>query len=107
MSALTVLIDITEGWTADIVAQLTINDAVFDGTGMTVTSVVKDREGKVIAVTTAWDVVASSQAKLSPDATHFIAANQPYSVHFKVVDVAGKIAYFPQGQPSQIRVYAT
>jgi hypothetical protein len=102
---MTSLVDITEGWTSALDFQLLLNGAAFDATGMTLASVVRDREGKLVTVSTAWGTQATSLARLSPVVTDFVAAQGPYSLRFRVTDGAGKIAYFPQGDASRIGVF--
>lgn len=97
--------EITEGWTSPLDFQLQLNGAVFDATGMTVQAVIADKDRAPVTIATAWQAITTSVVRLSPGATDFKAANAPYSVHFKVTDGAGKVAFFPQGIAAHIAVY--
>lgn len=100
------LFAIAEGWTAPLDAQLLLDDAAFDATGMTVTSIVRDNDGRLIAVATDWTTIASSIVRLSPILGDFRAGKGPYTVRFKVVDGSGQVAYFPPAEPDLITVAA-
>ncbi len=99
------LFGITAAWTEPLIAQLLIDDAAFDATGMTITSVVRDRHQALVTVATAWSTAASSQASLSPTALTFDADHGPYTLKYRVVDGAGKVAYFPPTEPARIDVW--
>ncbi len=99
------LFGITESWTEPLIVQLLIDGAAFDATGMTITSVVRDRHQQLVTVTTAWSTAATSQASLSPGADTFEADHGPYTLKYRVVDGAGKVAYFPPTEPARIDVW--
>jgi hypothetical protein len=98
----------TQGWTAPIEHTLEHDGASFDATGMTPSLVLKDKNGAVIAFTgtVAWAAAATSRIRFSPAATDLLAAGSPYTLHWKVTDAEGKIAYYPQGAPITLKVHA-
>ena len=104
------LLTITEGWTQTLDAfTLKANGTALSLTGLTVTMVLKDRNGD--AVDTDGDLTPDPDQgtnpgviRYTPDAADFVAAKSPYTVRFKVVDGDGAIAFFPNGEADQIVV---
>lgn len=102
-----------EGWTAPIEYTLEHKDphtgavATFNASGMTPSLVLKDKNGNVITFTgtVEWAVEATSKIRFNPAATDFVASKSPYTLHWKVTDGAGKIAYYPQGPPIKVKVH--
>jgi hypothetical protein len=101
---MTNLFTINDGWTANLDAQLLVNGAVFDFSGMVVSSVVKTRAGRMVDVVTQWIADTQGTVRLLPVNTDFTAEDSPYTLRYKVIDGAGKVAYFPEGDPYTITV---
>lgn len=94
-----------EGQTAPLDWILKANGVAQPLQDMTVEAVLKTNGGK--AVNTVGDIVFASSAgivRLDPDAVDFRAFRSPYTLTFKVTDLAGKIAFFPSGGPVTIVV---
>lgn len=92
-----------EGWTTPIDYQLKKNGVPFDATGMTVELILRDKNGVEVIEggSTAWSDAPNSIARYSPSATDLTVARSPMRVHWKVVDGAGKVAFFPKGEYEQ------
>jgi len=101
---MTNIFTINDGWTANLDAQLLVNGATFDFSGMSISSVVRTRIGRIVAVATQWIADTQGTVRLLPVNTDFAAEDSPYTIRFKVVDGAGKVAYFPEGDPYTITV---
>lgn len=73
--------------------------AAIDGTGLTVTLVLRDRSGGVVNVTgeVAWQTQASGIVRYSPSANDLKAERSPYEARFKVTDGSLKDAFYPNG----------
>jgi hypothetical protein len=97
----------TEGWTTPIEYQLKKNGAAFNATGMTVETILTDKDKVEITEvgSTAWSDAANSIVKYSPAASDLTAARSPMGIRWKVTDGAGKIAFFPQGEPEELVVH--
>jgi hypothetical protein len=106
--SLQVLFEIAEGWTAPLNAQVLLRGAAFDSAGYTVTAIMRDHDGLEAPIAVAWSatLASTSVVTLTPIATTFKAALAPYTIHFKVVDGAGAVVFFPPGDPAQITVAA-
>jgi hypothetical protein len=98
----------TEGWTVPIEHDLKHDRQSFNASGMTPALVLKDKTGTAVTITgtVEWANEASSRIRFTPSATDLVAAKSPYKMHWKVTDLAGKIAYYPQGAPILMTVYA-
>ncbi len=101
----TILFELTEGWTAQLLVQLLLNSATFDATGMLVEAVLRDRHGNRVTVPCIWQTEATSLVAIDPVAATFTEAKSPYTIRFKVTDVASEVAFFPPGDSAQISVY--
>jgi hypothetical protein len=98
----------TQGWTAAIEHTLEHDGVTFNASGMTPSLVLKDKDGTVVVFTgtVEWAAAATSRIRFNPAATDLLAANSPYTLHWKVTDAAAKIAYYPQGAPITLKVHA-
>lgn len=96
-----------EGWTSPIEYQLYHRDpqtgveATFNATGFGAAIVLKNRLGVAVDVSgdVTWAAEATSKIRYTPDAADLVAADGPYTVHFKVTDGGGAISYYPQDDP--------
>jgi len=103
-----------EGWTAPIEYTLKHQDPAtgatetFDASGMTPSLVLRDKNGIAIAFTgtVEWADDSVSKIRFNPAATDLVATKSPYTLHWKVTDGAGKIAYYPQGPAIKVKVHA-
>lgn len=107
-----VVLRLTEGWTKEI-GPFTLK---IDGVGFplapgVVATLVLKGKGRA-ASDTAGDVRADSDQATypgrvwwKPDASDMVAAYSPYTVHWKVTDVAGDVAFFPHGEADEIEVF--
>lgn len=75
---------------------LSDENGVFNGTGATVTLVLKDRSGAVVDMTNKadWLVAAAGTVRVTPAAGDLIADRGPYSAAF-IVTVGGRTYSFP------------
>lgn len=89
------LFTIVEGWTAPMDAQLKLRGVAFDASGMTVTAVIHDKDGRAVTVSADWLAQASATTRMTPNAGDFRVALSPYRLRYKVVDAGGKVAFFP------------
>lgn len=96
-----IISDIVEGWTEPLDYQLKIDGAAANITGMTVALVLYDKTGALIAQAGVVSVVnaATGMVRYSPATDEILFAKQPYSARWKVMDAAGKVAFFPTGEP--------
>jgi hypothetical protein len=113
---MSVLFDIVAGWTGILGPfTLKIDGVALSLTGMTVTIGLRNIAGAVTpggTVTIDPDQI-NNRGKVSyaPAAADFVwvstgpSSRQTYEIHWKVVDGAGKVVYFPNGEPDQIGVY--
>jgi hypothetical protein len=71
-----------------------------NGTGLTVTLTVRDRQGGVVPVAgkVNWLVAASGTVRYEPAAEDLKAASSPYSARFKVTDSNSDDAFYPNGE---------
>lgn len=103
-----ILATITEGWTEELPAfTLLANGVPQDLTGMTVALVLRDGNGALVTIAGTTRVDASpSTGKVyyAPASTDLSAARSAYSVHWRVTDGAGKVAFFPNGTPDSLAV---
>lgn len=91
---------LVEGWTERIVEQLTSDGAVQDLTGLTVALQLYDNTDTAVSYAGSSGTVsaASGTVFFDPAAGDLVASKSPYRVRWKVVDGAGKVAYWPAGQ---------
>lgn len=89
---------LVEGWTEPIDATLIADGTAFDGTGISVSLVLRDREGACVDVTSkvAWISAAAGTVRFSPDVDDLKASGSPYAARWKVT-ASSKDAYFPNG----------
>lgn len=109
--------EIVEGWTGILGPYiLKINGVPLSLTGLTVSLNLRNALNVVVVpggtVTPDPDQVTNTgYVRYSPVAADFVFADGPYGVvqaykmHWKVVDGAGKIVFFPSGAPDEIGVY--
>lgn len=101
------MIAITHGRTAPIPYTLTIDGAPAPLVGVTVELVGTDKDG--VGLGLAGSVVVTNpdlgEVEFQPAAGDIDESRQPYWVHFKVTDGAGKISFFPEGPPEKWRIY--
>jgi hypothetical protein len=97
--------DLVEGWTEPIDATLKADGVAINGTGLTVTLVLRDRQGGPVDVTgkVDWLVAASGTVRYSPAGDDLKAAGSPYAARWRVTS-AGKYVYFPNGEPDVWKV---
>lgn len=110
------ILDVVEGQTASL--DFGLKGLVFgatgytyvDVTGMTVSVVIKDAAGATVKDTTAGVTVTSSTGGLvryepsSSSGDMFVAAQQPYTIRFRLTDSQGKKDYFPRDEADLILV---
>lgn len=77
--------------------------AAIDGTGLTVTMVLRDRTGAVVPVSgkVDWLVQASGTVRYSPTTDDLKAERSPYAARFKVTDSSSKDAFYPNGKADE------
>lgn len=104
----------TEGWTSSVEYTLLHKDpetgasSTFDASGMTPAVVIKDKDGAAVDTTgdVSWADATESKIRYTPDAADLTASGSPYKLHWKVTDLTGQIAFYPQGTPILLRVFA-
>lgn len=91
---------IVEGWTGNLDFALTADGVAIDGTGSTVTLVLRTRNGMSVPTTgkVAWLAQASGTVRYQPALADLKADQSPYEARFKVTDGSSKDVYFPNGQ---------
>jgi len=93
-----------EGWTRRIDYDLKkgTTPAVFNATGMTVETILRDRDGNEVTEggATAWVDAANSRVGFTPLATDLTAARSPMRVRWKVTS-GSAIEFFPKGDPEE------
>lgn len=91
-----------EGWTAPIDYQLKKNGAAFNGTGMTVSLNLRDRDGVEITETgpTAWLDASQSTVRFTPAAADLTFVRSPIRARFKVV-AGAEVVFFPRGEAEE------
>lgn len=111
------LLSITEGWTGVLGPfTLRVDGAPLALTGFTVTMSLRNPAGMVVVAAgtvavNANQVTNPGQLTYAPAATDFVfipgtyGLSQIYKMHWKVVDGANKVIYFPSGAPDEIEVY--
>jgi hypothetical protein len=111
------LLSITEGWTGILGPfTLRVDGLPLSLTGFTVTLSLRNPAGLTVQpggiVTVTPDQTAfKGQLTYAPVATDFVfipgtyGLTQIYKMHWKVVDGASRVVYFPSGAPDDIEVY--
>ena len=112
------LTEIVEGWTSKIGPFLiSLNGAALNLTGLTVTMVLRRASGQAVTPGGAIEVldqtVLANRGKVNytPVAADFAwepllyTVHQPYELHWKIVDGAGKVAFSPSGAPAIVMVH--
>ena len=97
--------EVPEGTTAALLFQLrnvTVDpntleetEAPFDGTGMTLEIVMKDRNGVDVSPTIDWEDATISKVRVSPAEGDLLQSGSPYRVRFKITDATGKVFFYP------------
>lgn len=117
----TPLFEVTEGWTQEL-GPFTLKAgadveslAAVALTGFTVALILRDDQGTLITVAgtvrIATDQIAEKgNVYFTPDAADFTwraggFLGQDFQMHWKVIDGAAKVVYFPNGEPDVIRVF--
>jgi hypothetical protein len=93
--------DLVEGWTGPLDFALSTDGIALDGTGFTVTLILRDRAQGVVNVTgeIAWLAQGGGTVRYSPSVNDLKAERSPYEARFKVTDGNGKDVYFPNADP--------
>lgn len=101
-------IQITGGWTGDVLMQLLADGVAVNLTGTTVALVLRDRDGTLVDTSGDLTVTDPATGKVTwnPDAADLAVAKTPHRLRFKVTDAGSKIVYFPSGPAILVRVYA-
>lgn len=111
------LLSLTEGWTGVLGPfTLRVDGVPLPLTGFTVTLQLRNAKGEVVTpggtVTVDPDQGTNpGKVTYAPVAGDFVYASdlygeaQIYKMHWKVVDGASKVIYFPNGAPDEIEIY--
>ncbi len=115
---MSVLLSLTDGWTQQLGPfTLKVDNVPVNLGGFTVAMILHDPTGALVTpggtVTVDPDQVNNpGQVYYQPVATDFVyssafpyAHQQPYTLHWKVTDLANKVVFFPNGQADFINVY--
>ena len=104
------LLEITEGWSAEIGPIQALSDGVgFALTDYTCTAIVTDSARATVA-SAATVRKHSDQTTypgywyFTPDPTKWLTTGSPYYIHLKLVDGSSKVAFFPNGEAMQVVV---
>lgn len=91
---------LVEGWTKPLDFALFDDGTALDGTDLTVTLDLRDRTGALVPTTGLVDWLSQSDGtvRYSPAAGDFQAARSPYAARFRVTDVDGLDAFYPNGE---------
>jgi hypothetical protein len=92
-------IDLVEGWTERIVYQLSADGVNQALTGAGVEMLLYDKHNRPVAYsgTAGISDVALGKVYFDPTAADLVNSLSPYEVRWKVTDLSGKIAFFPNG----------
>ncbi len=117
---MSVILSLTDGWTGMLGPfTLKVDGAPISLSGFTVALVLHDPTGALVTpggtVTVDPDQIGHpGQVSYQPVATDFVysgsfpyAHQQPYTLHWKVTDLANKVVFFPNGAADFINVYKT
>jgi hypothetical protein len=101
--------DIVEGETIERGPfTLEADGTAIDLTGLTVTLVLRDREGSLVSTsgkTRVDDDPTTGRVYWTPGATDVSAAKSPYEMHWSVEDGDGAKAFSPNGRADGLSVY--
>ena len=102
-----VLTEVEQGWSGSLPFTLYADNVAVDLSGLTVTGIVHTRRGTVVSTTGKVTVTGSTSGVVTwtPAATDLTAANSPYTVRFKVVDLTSATVYFANGEADKLVVY--
>ncbi len=107
------ILEVVEGWTQELGPfTLRIDGDPFPGglDGFTVALVLKGKTGTVVTADTRADDDQSAnpgQVFYTPATDDLVAAESPYSMHWKVTDGNGKVVFFPHTKGDRLIVNAT
>lgn len=90
----------TEGITTPLRFQLLDDGVPIDLSGMTVTLLLQDRLGNVVATTAMVTIITATTGRVdfTPSSTSFFTvANSPYHARFKLVSATGAVSFVPNG----------
>jgi hypothetical protein len=105
-----VILELTEGWTAEL-GPFTLYQAPNVVQPLdTFTVEIELRNASGVLITPGGVVRVASPASLgqvyyTPAAGDFVAGRLPYTLRWKVTDVAGHVVYFPNGDADTIAVF--
>jgi len=108
---MSIIANITEGWTGELGPfVMRSNNSVFDLTGMTVATQLRDSFGRTFVPTgtTRIGLAGNGEVFFKPVEADFKAngnVSLAYRIHFLVIDSAGTKLWFPNGQPDEIVVW--
>ena len=102
-----VLTEVVSGWNDALPFTLKADDVAVDLTGLTVTCVVHDRYGTAVSTTDKVAVTGTTSGTVTwtPSTSDLVAARQPYTVRFKVVDATTAGVYFSNGEADIVSVF--
>lgn len=97
-------LELVDNWTGALDFQLLADGQpviVSSSNGEVVSLVLRTRLGSPVTPGGTVSLLASSTGgvRYTPSSSDFLAANSPYRARFKVTDGAGRIVYFPNGEP--------
>ena len=101
--------ELVEGWTSRLTFQLTDDGAAFDGTGLTVSALdLVGNDGTAVDTASdfGWATQASGIVYYDPDSADFVASKSPYKIRYQLTDGSGKVRWYPNGKPDEIKVHA-
>lgn len=98
--------DLVEGWSAAIPFTLKGDNVALDLTGLTVTLVLKDRQGGVVntAGKVATITPSAGTVTFTPVDGDLKASLSPYSARFVLTDTNSKVLYVPNGAADEWKV---
>mgnify|MGYP001214686021 CR=1 FL=1 len=108
---MSILIEITEGWTWELGPFICKSDGVsIDLTGLTTELVLRNASGTPVVFGGTVRIDADQVTNpgywyFTPDADTFVAGKYPYKMHLKVSDSNDNVVFFPNGQPYEIAVW--
>lgn len=100
------LLELVEGWTGALPVTLKSDGVAQDLTGSTVVGVLRDYQDVIVDTTGDVTITATTAGGVTytPDSVDFSASKSPYKLRFRVTSGAGEVVYFPNGEPSLIKV---
>lgn len=98
--------DLVEGWTGRLTFTLLADGSAFNGTGMTVTLQLRDRDQGVVITTgdVNWVSAAAGTVYFDPAAEDLKSERSPYQARFKVTDASSKDVFFPNADADTWKV---